>query len=242
MIKSLAIILPVFNESERLSICFKEIKQFNKKKKFKNIEIIFVDDGSVDDSVKQIKKFILTNNNRRVKMLLIQLKKNQGKGMALKKGVANTKCQWILTADIDMSVKISQIFEWIKKKYINNENFSYFGSRNHKSSKIKAKFYRIFLGNIFKVLIYLVSKNKFKDTQCGFKLYNKKYAKGVFRNLITKGYAHDLELIYLLKIKNIIIKELPVKWEHKDKSKLNLLIDPIKMLFDIFLIRIRYWS
>ena len=242
MIKSLSIIFPVFNESERLNICFKEVVQFKKKNIFKKVQIIFVDDGSVDDSAEKIKNFIIVNNNKKVEIILIQLKKNQGKGMALKKGIAKSKCQWILTADIDMSVKITQIFEWIKKKYIYNENITYFGSRNHKLSKIKAKFHRIFLGNIFKILIFLLSNNKFKDTQCGFKLYNKKYAKSIFRNLISKGYAHDFELIYLLKLKNIVIKELPVKWEHRDKSKINLLIDPIKMIFDIFLIRLRYRS
>ena len=144
-----------------------------------------------------------------------------------------------LTADVDMSVKLSQIFNWINKGYIKNKNFAYFGSRKHPRSKIKAKFYRIFLGNIFKYVIFFMLKNRLRDTQCGFKLYNKKYAKNIFNSLNILGYAHDLELIKLLRSKNIEIIELPVNWIHMDKGKLNVLLDPVKMLFDIILIKFR---
>ena len=53
------------------------------------------------------------------------------------------------------------------------------------------------------------------------------------------GYAHDLELIKLLRSKNIEIIELPINWIHMDKGKLNVLLDPVKMLFDIILIKFR---
>ena len=54
------------------------------------------------------------------------------------------------------------------------------------------------------------------------------------------GFDHDLELILILKSKNIEIKELPVKWIHKHNSRLNIFWDPIKMLLEIFTIKIRY--
>ena len=71
-------------------------------------------------------------------------------------------------------------------------------------------------------------------------MYNKKYAKAIFKKLRTAGYAHDLELINLLKIRNIDIIYLPVIWVHKQKGKLNLIIDPIKMLIDIIKIKFFY--
>ena len=81
---------------------------------------------------------------------------------------------------------------------------------------------------------------KIKDTQCGYKLYKKKIAKIVFSKMKNYGFDHDLELILILKSKNIKIKELPVKWIHKDNSRLNIFWDPIKMLLEIFTIKIRY--
>jgi len=241
MINSLSIVLPVYNESERINITIKEIKKFLKKNIFNSLEIIFVDDGSQDDSLKKIDNFI--NNykkKKKVKILRLKSKSNLGKGSALKLGVNKSTKEWILTIDIDMSVKLTQINNWIKKGYIKNKKTAYFASRNHINSKVTTKFYRFFLGSVFKIIIFLVLRGNLKDTQCGFKLYNKKYAKAIFKKLRTAGYAHDLELINLLKIRNIDIIYLPVIWVHKQKGKLNLIIDPIKMLIDIIKIKFFY--
>ena len=58
MIKSLSIVFPVFNEELRLRSSFNHILSFLKRKKNFKIEIIFVDDGSGDNSYSLIKKFV----------------------------------------------------------------------------------------------------------------------------------------------------------------------------------------
>ena len=58
MIKSLSIIFPLYNESKRLKYCFQNIDKFNSNSKIKNLEYIFVDDGSLDDSYDLIINFI----------------------------------------------------------------------------------------------------------------------------------------------------------------------------------------
>ena len=65
MIKSLSIIFPVYNEELRLKSSFNHILNFLKKKKFFKIEIIFVDDGSNDNSYVLIDKFIKDFKNFR---------------------------------------------------------------------------------------------------------------------------------------------------------------------------------
>ena len=80
-----------------------------------------------------------------------------------------------------------------------------------------------------------------KDTQCGYKLYKKTIAKLVFSKLKNQGYEHDMEIILLLKLRNIGIKELPVKWKHKKYSKINVFWDPIKMFIGMLIIRFRYF-
>ena len=79
MIKSLSIIFPVFNEELRLKSGFNHILSFLKKKKNFKIEIIFVDDGSKDNSFELINKFIedfknLKKNNK-VNFQVIKSKK-----------------------------------------------------------------------------------------------------------------------------------------------------------------------
>ena len=235
----ISVVFPLYNEEARLNILFRSLKNSKKAKTFKFFEFIFVDDGSSDNTVKNISHFINKIKKDRHKYKLIKSKKNFGKGHALKLGVQHANYSWIITMDPDLSVNLSQIIKWFKK-YSFKSDHAYFGSRNHPLSTQKYKYYRKFIGDTFQYLIFLFIDKNIKDTQCGFKLYNKKYAKNIFKNLKTNGYAHDIELILLLKFKKIKIVELPVNWVHKDKGKVNILIDPIKMLIDIILIKFRY--
>ena len=143
MIKSLSIIFPVFNEELRLNSSFNHIKSFLKKEKKLKIEIIFVDDGSKDNSYNLIKKFIKNlKTKNKVKLKSLKSKNNLGKGAALKLGIKNAKNDWILTTDIDMSVSLFQISGWIKKKLIDKKHSVYFGTRSHKKSTVQRNFIR----------------------------------------------------------------------------------------------------
>ena len=123
---------------------------------------------------------------------------------------------------------------------IDKKHSVYFGTRSHKKSIVQRNFIRKILGDIGSVLISIILNISIKDTQCGYKLYKKKLAKFAFSKLKNYGWDHDIELILLLKSKKVKIKELPVRWIHKDNSKVNVLLDPIKMFIGIIVIRFRY--
>lgn len=233
IINSLSITIPIYNEEKRLNKSLIEINKFIKNK---NIEVILINDGSTDSSEQIIKKFIKTNK----KFKIINLKKNKGKGGALKAGVMQAKSKWILTIDLDQSVPVSQILTWLKKKYITNKFLIYFGSRNHKKSIIRSRIYRRIFGKILIFLINFILNIKIQDTQCGFKLYKSHVGKLLFSKITRNGYEHDIEISMIAKNINIPIKELPVKWVHKSGSKVNMLIDSIKVLFSIVILKIRY--
>lgn len=237
MISSLSIVIPIFNEEKRILNSLSRVKFFfyKIKKKIKT-EFIFVDDGSTDNSLLLLKKFLKKNF---IKNKIILLKKNQGKGAALKAGVLNSDYSWILTCDLDMSVPLNEVSKWIKKNYIKKNCELYFGSRNHNKSIINAKIYRKILGNIFKLIIKFFLRIKIRDTQCGFKLYKNKIAKKIFNKLTLVGFEHDLEIVIIArKLKKNII-ELPVNWTHKSNSKLNLFIDTFKMVYGIILLSLK---
>ncbi len=240
MITSLSIIFPVFNEELRLKSSFNHIINFLRRKKNFKTEIIFVDDGSEDNSYNLIEKFInKLKRNSRINIKVIRSKNNLGKGHALKLGIKKAKYDWILTTDIDMSVSLFQFLDWLKKKLIKKKYSVYFGSRTHKKSIVRKKFIRDILGNIMRFFVSTILDIKIKDTQCGYKLYKKKVAKLIFSKIKNYGFDHDLELILILKSRNIKIKELPVKWIHRDNSRINIYWDPIKMLVGIFLLKFR---
>ena len=234
-IDSLTIIFPVYNEEKRLKKLFKSIKLFEKK--YFKLFIIFVDDGSKDKSQIEIKNFIKDEKNKRFK--LIVNKYNRGKGFSLKRGIKLTKTNWILTADVDLSVEIQQVLIWFDKKYISRETNIYWGSRSHKLSRLKTSLFRVYLGHIFKFLLRLLFDIKTNDTQCGFKLYNKNI-KNLFSQLKLKGFSHDVEIFLICKRLKYNIKFLPVRWVHKKNSKVNLL-NVIKMFFELLSLKLRYF-
>ena len=85
MIRSLSIIFPCYNEADRLKYTFKDIEKFQKKRIINKFEIIFVNDGSSDDTLKILENY--KNKNKKIfkKIKIINYRNNEGKGYALKK-------------------------------------------------------------------------------------------------------------------------------------------------------------
>ena len=174
---------------------------------------------------------------------IISYQNNQGKGFALKKGVLASTKEWILTADVDLSVPFDQLTKWFKDHVLKDKNYAYFGSRELKNSNVVGKKYRKVIGQIFNFFTRFTLGNKIsnvKDTQCGFKLYNRLYAEKIFNLLNEKGFAHDVEILILLCLNNIKVIELPIQWIHKEGSKVNILKDSILMFFALIKLKIKY--
>ena len=235
MIKSLSIIFPLYNENKRLKYCFQNIDIFNSNSSIKKLEYIFVDDGSVDNSYQLILDFIKKRRRRKeIKYKIIKFNKNKGKGAALISGIKNASKDWMLTIDADISVSLLEINNWIKCNYFEINKEIYFGSRNLKKSIIKFEYHRKLIGLFFILICKLFLNIKLYDTQCGFKLYKKKTGKMIFNKLTEKKFAHDIEIVLLAAKKKIEIIELPVKWVHKNDSKINLIRDSFSIFWSIY--------
>ena len=239
---SASLIIPLYNEELRLDYCFNVIKKFSRKKGKLPLEIIFVNDGSTDTSKKKIINF--TNKNKKkffnTKIKLISYKKNMGKGYAVKRGLLSSKCEWIITCDVDMSVLPDQFLIWVKKKFIKNKKHAYFGNREDKKSVVQALLIRRIIGLILHTIILFLFNINISDTQCGFKVFHSNYIKKIFKKIKMKGYVYDIEVALALKQKGIEIIELPLTWVHKKGSKVNIISDSIKLFFDLIILKMRY--
>ena len=241
MIKNLSVILPLYNEEKRLNNLFIKISKFKFLNKHK-VEFIFVNDGSNDKSLKMINDFI-SKNKKKIDIKLISYIENRGKGFALKRGIFLAKKNWILTMDIDLSVRFSQLEIWKNKKYLNKDIDVYFGSRLLLNSKVDAKQYRKITGNMFNIILSCIfsrEKLKIKDTQCGFKLYKSKIAKKMFLKSRENGYIYDVEILLLLLKYKVKFSEIPVIWSHKKGSKVNVIVDSLIMLYHLVKLRFKF--
>ena len=235
---SLSVIIPLYNEEKRLLKSLTKLEKFILQNKKNKIEVIFVSDGSTDLTNKIIEQFI-KKNEKNLKSFLIRYKKNVGKGYAIKKGVLKSTKNWILICDADMSVNPSQFKVWYKNNRIIDKKQAYFGSRRHLKSNVESSTIRRILGLFLILLIRVLFNFRLKDSQCGFKVFHKSYALKIFKKLSSFRFAFDIELIILLKKSKIKIIELPLKWVHQDGSKLSLLYDMPKMIYDIIVIRLK---
>ena len=233
----LSIIFPIYNEEKNISKLIKEIKRLINQNFF-DLEIIFVNDGSKDNSKEIIQNYLKTLKTKK----LINFKKNMGKGYALKIGVLNSTHNWILTSDADLSVSLKHITQWFKKKNFLVEDLVILQQEIIKTI-LKAYIHRKIIGYFYQLIIRLLFVNSIsyiKDTQCGFKLYNSSYVKQIFSKITQNGFVHDVEIAILLHKKNIYVKEMPVKWVHGNASKVNLITDSLTMFCKIFFLKFKY--
>lgn len=235
---ALSIVIPCYNEEDRIGTTIQSLKKFAQKWT-SELEFIFVNDGSTDNTLKSIRQS-LDKYGLGDKSDVLDLEKNGGKGYALKHGVDRAAHDWILTMDADNAVKASTLFKWIKQLDgpLDNDTI-YIASRELEESKVSNTFFRRIAGLIYNAIIQWFTAINFKDSQCGFKLYNKSVARSLFGNLKSQGWAHDVELLDSAILNGLTVRPMPVEWQNIEGSKINVLSDSLKMFFQAMIIGIR---
>ena len=202
----LAIIIPAYNEEKTIAQVIKGIPE--KIKGVSVIDIIVVDDGSKDETVKVAKKTGATVLSHLI---------NQGVGAATITGMEAAKkidADIVITLDADGqhdATEITKIVELIlKKKYD-----VVLGTRM--MSKDKMPLIKIIGNNIMNWLTYVLYEIWVKDSQSGFKGFSKKAIEKM--NLSSSGYEICSEIIGEIKRVNLKYVEMPIKTIYTDYSK-----------------------
>jgi len=232
--KEITIVIPAYNEESNISSTLEDIKLYIEKSDY-SYELIIVDDGSSDKTV----EIASSHKDSFDSFSLIENRKNRGKGYSVKQGMLRAKGKYVLFMDADNSTRIDQIEKLIQA--IDGGNDVAIGSRRVPGAQIDTSqpFYRIFLGNIYIILSKILIGSSVSDYNCGFKLYKNEVVDCLFKPLTMNNWSFDSELIYLVKKYNLKIKEVPVRWEDKQKtSKVKPLRDGINSLLSLIKIRI----
>lgn len=239
----MSLVIPCYNESARVDIMMQGLADFEEKWKGE-YEVIVVDDGSKDDTAQKISQAVDTKYTfLKDKLTVEKMPANGGKGSALKRGVSLAKGDFILTLDADMSTKPSDLINWEKRErtLFSGERVVYIGSRKHEDGKVEALQSRRLIGGVFNGIVQVFTTLQLRDTQCGFKLYTRDVAAFLFGNMQSKGWAHDVELLYQADLNDIRIVEMPVNWVNMPESKVNVVKDSIMMLIGVLSISLRIW-
>lgn len=207
------VIIPTYNESKAIAELIKQIKNLN-------LEVIIIDDGSSDATV----KIVQASGS---KVLLNEA--NIGKGAALIKGYNFAIAQGfdaIISMDGDGQHSSEDIKTFIQKA----ENPSVcviIGNRMTMTKKMP--FLRIITNNFMSWLLSLIIKQKIPDTQCGFRLVKKEALLAM--NLLTSKYETESEILIKAARLGYKIESVPIKTIYTgQKSKINPFIDTLRFL------------
>lgn len=228
----LSIIFPVYNEAQRIELHKSRVKEL----KFEGpVQIVYVNDGSVDGCFETMKVELATENVK-----FVENPRNLGKGGAVRTGVQASDGKYVLFTDFDVPVS-PDTFQGILKQITGKENTAVIGVRK-KTSEVENSENRIrkYLSWGFQSFLKWVIGINVSDSQCGFKIFDNHSAKTVFSQMKTNGFAFDVEMLLLAKKHGINIKEYPVTiLEDCGPSTINIFRDPFKMVFEIVRIKWR---
>lgn len=231
-LRSLSIVIPAFNEEKRLPDTLDRVVAWLNRQRLDFRELIVVDDGSRDHTAAVAEG--------RGDVRLLRNPGNRGKGYAVRHGMLEAQGEWVLYSDADLSAPIEDAAILYQAAAEKGAQIA-IGSRALDRSLVTVhqSNFREWSGRAFNVVMRTVTGLKFRDTQCGFKLYRRDAAQVVFSKQTLDGFSFDVEDLYLAKKAGLTTIEVPVHWANVEGTKVSM-GQGIKSFAD--LLRIRFSS
>lgn len=212
----ISIIAPMYNEKENIDNTFSQITKELIDNHFENYEIIFVNDGSTDESWEYANK--IANNNSNLK--IIGYSKNQGRGKALCTGFDYATGDIIVTIDFDLSYDVTHITKMIQELIGNEQIDAVLTSCYMPGGKtIGIRPFRLFVSKTANKLYQYAYKPKVYTTTCIVRAYRRKAIKSLL--LESTGKEIHLEILSKLIANNFKIKEIPGTLTKRKAGKSN---------------------
>lgn len=231
----ISIVIPAFEESERLGEPIRKILSFIKDEKL-NAEVVVVDDGSGDDTSEVANKAF--REFPEIEASVVRYDKNRGKGFAVKTGLLAAKGDIALFTDADLSTPISEIYKLVKPIQDGDYDVT-FGSRALDRSLIGTHqpWRREQGGRLMNFIIRTMSGLQFWDTQCGFKAFNMQKFRPLLPLMKIDRFGFDVEFLYVADYHQLRLKEIPVRWNDVAGSKVSVFRDTRRMISELSQIR-----
>ncbi len=227
--KSISIIIPVYNEENTV---IQILKKISKNKNINKFEIIVINDGSIDDTLK------LLNENKTLYDKLINLKKNSGKGKAIIEGLKNSNCDYIFFQDADLEYNPDDLKKFIEKIEINKADLV-MGSRFISTDRTVLFFWHM-LGNKFITFLFnFLNNTTFSDIYCCYCMLKKDLVN--VQKLNCYGWGQQAEILTYAVNNKTKIFEIGVNYHGRnyDEGKKIRYYDVFGVIYWIIFTRIR---
>jgi dolichyl-phosphate beta-glucosyltransferase len=231
----ISVVVPAYNEEQRLASSLSHIWNFLTRK-FPDFEMIVVDDGSTDATARIVETFAADHPGTE----LISYRPNRGKGCAVRTGIMRASHELVLFSDADLATPIEEVETLLER--ISAGSDVAIGSRMVAGSRLRVRqpWYRELAGRSFNKLAQLLATPGIVDTQCGFKLFHGPVARDLFSRTSEDGFGFDIEVLLLALRLDYGVTEVPVEWRHCEGSKVRLLRDSARMFTTLVRVRRRH--
>ena len=231
---ALSIVIPAYNEEQRLPATIAAIMAWIAGKSLDSVEVIVVDDGSRDATASVVEQL----SGQLPALRLLRNPGNRGKGYSVRHGMLEAKGDWVLFSDADLSAPIEE-FDKLYAAATAQDAAVAIGSRALDRSLIGVhqSGFREYAGRFFNLLMRGVTGLPFWDTQCGFKLFRADACREVFSRLQLEGFGFDVEALFIARMHKFKIVEVPVRWSHCEGTKVRMIQDSLNMFLDLLRVR-----
>ncbi len=229
----LSLILPAYNEEQRLPECMKKVSGFIASRT-EPIEVILVENGSKDRTYEMGCEYA-----KQFPWLKVIHEEKSGKGNAVRRGMLEARGKYRMFADVDFSMPIEEVNHFLPPA-IDSYDVA-IGSREVPGAvRYNEPARRHFTGRVFNLIVRILAVPGIHDTQCGFKCFSAEAAEKLFRKQRIDGWAFDAEVLFIAQHYGYKIIEIPVQWYYDGNSKINVIQDSLKMFRELLQIRKNY--
>jgi len=227
----LSIIIPAFNEAERLPETLRKINVYLSTQDFPT-EIIVVENGSTDGTYA-----IAYDMQGEICCLTVLHENRRGKGWAIRQGMLKARGEYRFICDADLSMPIEEITNFMPSEELSAPIA--IGSREALGAvRYDEPQYRHLIGRAFNWFVRILVLPGLNDTQCGFKLFREDAANAIFPQLTIFGWTFDVEALFIARKLGFKIVEIPIHWHHHPHSTVKVLRDSFQMGIDLLKIRL----
>jgi dolichyl-phosphate beta-glucosyltransferase len=200
-------------------------------------ELIVVNDGSTDATAAIVREALA---GAKIQTRLLENFPNRGKGAAVRTGLLAATKPIGMFFDADLSTPLSEIPKLIEP-IANGEVDLAFGSRalDRKLIGVHQPWRREQAGRVFNLIVRVATGMPFWDTQCGFKAFRLDVCRPILEKATTIGFAFDVELLFLAYRAGLRLREVPVRWNHSEGSKVHVVRDSLAMLREVIALRMQ---
>ena len=226
----LSIVIPAYNEAKRLIDSLDKIKEFMDQQDF-SYEVLIVENGSRDGTFE-----IAQQCSRRFENFSVIHEDLIGKGNAVRVGMLAANGAYRFMCDADLSMPIEEIVNFLTPQ-VKNPQIVIASREIEGSVRYDEPESRHIGGRLINALIQGIVLPGFEDSQCGFKLFKADIAEDLFSHQTLEGWAFDIEILAIARMREYQIKEIPINWYYSEESKIKPFRDAFRMTADMIKIR-----